>query len=170
MTDPVMLPDLLEPHLRLVVCGSAAGTASERAAAYYAGRGNRFWETLAAVGLTPRVLAPSEFRCLRDYGIGLTDLVKHQSGNDDMIRFDRHHGTTLSGTILQWQPAYLAFNGKRAAKEYLSAKTMRFGLLDQRIGETRLFVAPSTSGAARASWDVEVWRELAELVRTVGPR
>ncbi|HEU5143069.1 MAG TPA: uracil-DNA glycosylase family protein [Solirubrobacterales bacterium] len=51
-----VLPDLVRPGLRVVFCGTAAGTASARAGAYYAGPGNRFWETLRVTGLTPVLL------------------------------------------------------------------------------------------------------------------
>ena len=59
--DGLMLPDVLEPNLRVVFCGTAAGSASARAGAYYAGPGNSFWRTIHAIGLTPRQLRPQEF-------------------------------------------------------------------------------------------------------------
>ena len=81
MAGPI-LPDVLGPGLRIVFCGSAAGAASARAGAYYAGPGNRFWPTLHRVGLTPHLLAPAAFRTVLDHGIGLTDLCKTESGAD----------------------------------------------------------------------------------------
>jgi double-stranded uracil-DNA glycosylase len=77
-----VLPDLLQPELRLVICGTAAGTASAKLRAYYAGRGNRFWEVVHQVGLTPTQLRPEEFAVLLKYGIGLTDLAKRDFGAD----------------------------------------------------------------------------------------
>ena len=41
-----VLPDILQPGLRVVFCGTAAGRASAKARAYYAGPGNSFWKTL----------------------------------------------------------------------------------------------------------------------------
>ena len=79
---PDVLPDVLGPGLRVVFCGSAAGAASARVGAYYAGPGNRFWPTLYRVGLTPHLLAPAEFRTLLRYRIGLTDICKTESGAD----------------------------------------------------------------------------------------
>ena len=61
-TPPDVLPDVLAPGLHVVFCGSAAGAVSARVGAYYAGPGNRSWPTLHRVGLTPRLLAPTEFR------------------------------------------------------------------------------------------------------------
>jgi TDG/mug DNA glycosylase family protein len=38
-----------------------------------------------------------------------------------------------------------------------------YGLMDEKIGDTALFVLPSPSGAARRFWDKKPWRELARL-------
>ena len=77
-----VLPDLLAPGMRVVFCGTAPGSASARAGAYYAGPGNRFWATLPEVGLIPILLRPDEFTRLAEFGIGLTDISKTASGSD----------------------------------------------------------------------------------------
>ena len=79
--DPV-LPDLVRPGLRIVFCGTAAGTVSAARGAYYAHPQNRFWAALCAAGLTPRLLKPEEFEQLPQWGIGLTDIAKRASGMD----------------------------------------------------------------------------------------
>ena len=159
---PDVLPDVLGPGLRIVFCGSAAGAASAREGAYYAGPGNRFWPTLQRVGLTPRLLAPPEFRCVRRYGIGLTDLCKTESGSDAGLSGEADDKAALSAKIVRHRPAILAFNGKRAAGVYLEAGTLDYGEQTQRIGETAVHVLPSTSGAARRWWDEAFWRRVAE--------
>ena len=160
-----MLEDVLEPGLKLVVCGTAAGKRSAQVGAYYAGPGNKFWRTLAAVGLTPRQLAPAEYALLPTFGIGLTDVVKGQSGPDQNLRFSSAGPATLRSKIEQIPPRVLCFNGKRAASEYLRRDSLTYGWQHERIGSTRLFVAPSTSGAASGYWDIELWREMAAFVR-----
>lgn len=159
-----MLDDLLRSDLKLVICGSAAGRRSAAVGHYYAGPGNKFWRTLAATGLTPRLLLPFEYKLLLTFGIGLTDLVKAQSGGDKEIRFAKSQRDDLRTTILRYQPRYVCFNGKRAAKEFFGADAIEFGLWPTTIGATRLFVAPSTSAAANGSWDPSVWQDLAERV------
>jgi len=160
-----MLDDLLAPDLAVVFCGSAAGRRSAQLKQYYAGPGNKFWRTLAAVGLTPRQLAPAEYRLLLDFGIGLTDLVKQQSGADHEIEFRRAGREELERKLERWRPRFLCFNGKRAACEFLRRREIGYGLRPERVGDTRLFVAPSTSGAANAAWDPARWQKLADLVR-----
>jgi TDG/mug DNA glycosylase family protein len=66
-----ILPDILEPNLRVVFCGMAAGTASAAKGAYYAGPGNKFWPTLFNLGIIPVQLSSQEFRQVTRYGIGL---------------------------------------------------------------------------------------------------
>jgi TDG/mug DNA glycosylase family protein len=43
-----VLPDLLRPGLRIVFCGTAAGTVSAARGVYYAHPQNRFWSALYA--------------------------------------------------------------------------------------------------------------------------
>ena len=80
-----ILPDVLMSGLKIVFCGTAAGNESARQGAYYAHPGNKFWRTLHVIGLTPRKLRPAEFAEVLEYGIGLTDLAKYVSGNDDTL-------------------------------------------------------------------------------------
>ncbi len=79
---PHVLPDLIKPGLRIVFCGTAAGTVSAARGAYYAHPQNRFWTALHAFGLTPRKLNPEEYNELPQWGLGLTDIAKHMSGMD----------------------------------------------------------------------------------------
>jgi TDG/mug DNA glycosylase family protein len=161
-----MLPDILDHHLNLIFCGTAASTRSAERGMYYAGPGNRFWLTLHEVGLTNRLLDPAEFATLLSYGIGLTDLVKHKAGMDKvLVGGDFKDGRQrLRQAILEYRPRFLCFTSKEAAKQFFGLRRVAYGLQEGTIGETRLFVAPSTSGAARGSWDIRFWKELVELV------
>jgi TDG/mug DNA glycosylase family protein len=157
-----VLPDLLMPGLKLVICGTAAGRRSAEVGAYYAGPGNQFWGMLNRVGITPRILAPAEFPKLAGFGVGLTDVVKDAFGADSEIA--RHHfaaASALRDRIVAVRPGVLAFNGKRSATAYFG-RTLQYGYqAGQDLGDTRIYVAPSTSGAARGFWNEEIWREIA---------
>ncbi len=170
MTDAAyIIPDLLQPGLRLVFCGSALGAASAQAKAYYAKPGNKFWPTLHAVGLTPRLFAPHEYPLLLKLGIGLTDINKTQSGNDDVLSAEHDDVAGLAAKIETYQPGILAFTAKRPAQVFLRESfglkaPPAYGLQPQRIGRTHLFVLPSTSGSGVRYWDIAPWRELKALV------
>jgi double-stranded uracil-DNA glycosylase len=159
-----ILPDVLQPALRLVFCGTAAGKRSAAERAYYAHPGNLFWRALFDAGLTPRQLAPPEFPQLPDYGIGLTDLAKRHSGNDSELPRDAFDVPALIAKIERHQPRLLAFTSKNAARAALG-HAARYGLQDETIGDTRLFVLPSPSGQARGHWDLGPWLALSELYR-----
>lgn len=160
-----MLDDLFTYGLRVVVCGTAAGDTSARLKQYYVKPGNKFWRTLFEVGLTPVQLESAEYKRLLEYKIGLTDLVKGKSGMDKSLRQGDYDVDALLEKIKTYQPRYLCFNGKKAAKVFLSRRKVSNGLQAETIGDTKIFVAPSTSGRALEKfWDVEVWRELARLV------
>jgi TDG/mug DNA glycosylase family protein len=163
MTD--VLPDILAPDLRLVFCGTAAGTASAKARAYYAGPGNSFWATLHAVGLTPEQLKPAEFERLPEFGIGLTDICKVRHGSDEEVGTVEFDVAGLEQRITAAEPENLAFNGKNAARGALE-RDVDYGPQPERIGGASLWVLPSTSGAARRFWNIEPWRELGQNWRT----
>jgi TDG/mug DNA glycosylase family protein len=157
-----VLPDILRPDLRIVFCGTAAGSASARASAYYAGPGNAFWATLHSTGLTPTQLSPSEFERLPEFGIGLTDVCKVLHGSDQEVGTVEFDVSGLESRIAEAEPGNLAFNGKNAARAALD-RSVGYGLQPERIGGAAVWVLPSTSGAARRFWDIEPWYELARV-------
>jgi TDG/mug DNA glycosylase family protein len=162
-----ILPDILEPGLPTVFCGSAASSASARLGAYYAGPGNRFWSALFEAGLTPSLLAPSQFRLLPDFSIGITDLAKHESGMDIALSSNAYDAGALLTKIKTYKPRHLAFTGKRPAGifllEALGATLKDYGEQPETIGATRIFVMPSPSGAARRWWSLEPWTKLGAI-------
>ena len=143
------------------MCGSAAGTASALAGAYYAGPGNQFWGMLHRTGLTPSLMRPADFRTLLDHGIGLTDVVKNAFGADIQLRSGDFDRDRLRLQIETYRPAVLAFNGKRAASAFFGRQVDYGRQSGADIGPTRIYVAPSTSGAARKFWDETLWRRVA---------
>lgn len=154
-----VLPDVLASGLEVVFCGSAVGDASARAGAYYAGPGNRFWETLAGIGLTEEELRPKDYQLVLTYGIGLTDMNKKESGSDSSLSPGADEPEHLRAKLEKYRPAYLAFNGKRAAEAFFGAK-VDYGRQPEPLGATVVHVLPSTSGAARGFWDVGHWQAL----------
>ena len=148
-------------------CGTAAGAVAARVGAPYAGPGNRFWWVLHEVGLTPRELAPAEFRELPRYGIGLTDVAKYTSGPDASLARTDFDAAAVIEKVKGCAPLILAFVGKRAAQEVLGGR-VEYGRWDDSIGASEVWVVPSTSGAARGAWDLEPWRELAARVSSQG--
>ncbi len=160
-----VLPDLLQPGLKLVFCGTAAGRRSAAEGAYYAHPGNLFWRALFAAGLTPRLLLPAEFPLLPGLGIGLTDLAKHHSGNDDQLPPDAFDADGLRARIAHFAPAVLAFTSKAAARAALGRRAVDYGPQAETLAGSQVVVLPSPSGQARGHWQWEPWLALGEQVR-----
>jgi TDG/mug DNA glycosylase family protein len=94
------LPALLGPGLKVVFVGTRPGAESLRTGAYYANPTNSFYRSLHESGFTPRVLKPSEYRTLLEFGIGLDDAY------DD--------GEALRLRLVRAAPIAVCFNSRGA--------------------------------------------------------
>lgn len=168
LPPPDILQDLLEQSLHIVLCGSAASTASAAASAYYAHKQNKFWRILHETGLTAERLQPQQYPELLKYGIGLTDLVKTHAGMDHQIPLARAAAfgrTRLQASIAACRPKFLAFTSKTAGERFLGGRK-DYGEQIETIAATRIWILPSTSGAANGNWRPEIWHAFAERVRS----
>jgi TDG/mug DNA glycosylase family protein len=161
-----VLSDLLKHSLRIVLCGTAAGTTSAAERAYYAHRQNKFWRILHETGLIPQPLQPQQYRSLLQHGIGLTDLVKAGAGMDraTLPKLTAADRTRLSAAVATFRPQFLAFTSKTAGQKFFDGKR-DYGEQLELIGDTRVWILPSTSGAANGSWQPEIWHRFADEVR-----
>jgi len=164
-----ILPDVLAPNLRLVICGTAPGTRSAVEGAYYAHPQNEFWRVMYLGGVTPRRLSPHEYPVMPSFGVGLTDICKHAFGADSNLARVDFDADGLAARISAVQPRILAFNGKMAAKQFFGRGHVAYGFQPETIGSTRIFVAPSTSKLARRYWDNASWMELLAAAGFVPP-
>lgn len=160
----MIVPDVLTEGLALVLCGTAPSRTSKEAKAYYAHPGNIFWRTLFDVGLTRRLLAPRDYRQILEFGVGLTDLNKTEWGADAQLNHSAFDVESFRAKMGLYRPSVIAFDSKFAAKKYYGRATVRYGLQEDTLFASHLFVVPSTSGRARGYFEIAHWRELASLV------
>jgi TDG/mug DNA glycosylase family protein len=162
------LPDQLRPDLRLVFVGTAASERSAASGHYYAHPGNRFWRTLHAIGLTPRLYQPHEFAALLDLGIGFTDMCKQGAGMDHVALKAGVDVAAFSAKIGRYRPRTVAFTSKKAASLFYGRPTPMIALGRQpaRDDFPDTFVLASPSGAASGAWTLQPWLELAAHVAT----
>ncbi len=169
MPPPHKLPDQLRPGMKLVFVGTAVGAFSEKAQAYYAKPGNRFWRTLAETGITPRRFEPAEFPLLLDLGIGFTDMSKTQAGTDKKIT--EYDPPGFEAKMLAFQPRLVAFTSKKAASVWLGRPTSAISLGGQPAthpGFPEVHVLASPSGAASGHWTIAPWQDLAAAYHALG--
>lgn len=168
-----ILPDLLAEGLDVVFIGTAPGRRSAELGAYYARPGNRFWPTLHAVGLTPRLFAPHEFCKLLALGIGLTDVCKTAFGSDHEIAQAAFDPAGLAAKMRRYRPRAMAFTSKKGASVFFARPTasIPYGLQSEAgEGLPPAFVLTSPSGAGRGHWSEAPWHALAAWLRAVPPR
>ena len=159
-----VLPDLLDHGLIVVFCGTAASETSARQGAYYANPSNAFWRALHATGMTPGLMRPEEFRDLLRLKIGLTDLAKFASGADRRLKPGDFNRGRLQEKLCRFQPRIVAFTSKAAWRAWSGSAgrdVVAYGWQEGALRETRFFVLPSPSAAARAYWDLRPWQSLA---------
>ncbi|MDQ3669367.1 MAG: mismatch-specific DNA-glycosylase [Actinomycetota bacterium] len=145
------LPDILAPGLDIVFCGINPGFRSAAAGCHFANPRNDFWRLLADSGLTPRRLEPAEQWTMLELGYGLTNAAPRTTrGSGDLRRADfAGAAERLEGIVEKLRPGMIAFVGK-AAYHGAFVERPELGLQERRLGETRLFVVPSTSPANAA--------------------
>ncbi len=150
---PHVLPDYLGPGLRAIFVGTAVSDASARRGHYYAGPGNEFWRLLFDSRLLPEFLGPDRDAEILDFGLGLTDIAKHRSGNDNVLTGSDFDVPAFVAKVERDQPEWVAFTSKGAAKvvsrELGRGRAVTLGLQRWSIAGARLFVLPSPSGSNR---------------------
>jgi double-stranded uracil-DNA glycosylase len=162
------VPDYLGANARIVFCGINPGHWSARARAPFANPRNDFWRLLHAAGFTPRLLEPQEASELVPLGFGLTNAAGRTTRGAGELRKADFAGAAerlehIAETI---RPEVIAFVGKAAYTGTFGGR-VELGLQERKLGDTALFVLPSTSPAnAAVPWDERLrwFRTLRELV------
>lgn len=164
--DGPTLAHLLGPGLRLVFIGYNPAIYSAAAGHYYARPGNMFWRQLSASGIAYRQVTCSDDVLLpAEAGIGFTDLccrptVRAQQLERQEIVEGAHR---LHRELLEFQPRIACFSGRGIYQHFgrhalgLTRKDLAhrsYGEQPERIGETILWVIPSSSGLA-SKWHRE---------------
>jgi double-stranded uracil-DNA glycosylase len=165
---PSAVPDVLAPGLAVVFCGINPGFHSDAKAAHFANPRNDFWRLLHAAGFTPRLVAPSEQFDVLTFGIGITNAAHRTTRGSSDLRKGDFDGSAdrLERLARELEPRAIAFVGKEAYRGPFGGRT-EHGLQERRLGETLVFVLPSTSPAnAAVPWDERLrwFRALRDLV------
>jgi TDG/mug DNA glycosylase family protein len=112
---------------------------------------------------------PHEQHAVLAEGVGLTNAAyRTTAGSADLRRGDfAGSANSLEGLARELRPRWLAFVGKEAYRGAFGERP-ELGPQQRRLGETKLFVLPSTSPAnAAVPWNERLrwFRDLARLSR-----
>jgi 8-oxo-dGTP pyrophosphatase MutT (NUDIX family) len=135
---------------------------SDAAGAHFANPRNDFWRLLHAARFTSRLYDPSEQFELLNEGIGVTNAAYRTTPGSGDLRKSDFDGARLERVAAGLEPKWLGFVGKEAYRGAFGCRP-QLGVQERTIGETQLFVLPSTSPAnAAVPWRERV-RWFAEL-------
>ena len=157
---PSDVPDVLASDLRVVFVGINPGRVSAAALAHFANPRNDFWRLLHAARLTSRLYEPQEQFALLEEGIGVTNAAYRTTpGSGDLRRGDfAGSAERLERIARDLKPKWLAFVGKEAYRGAFGSRP-GLGVQEPTLGDTKLFVLPSTSPAnAAVPWKERLGR------------
>ena len=134
-----------------VFCGINPGRFSAAAHAHFANPRNDFWRLLYSAGFTPRLYDPTEQHELLPLGWGITNAAARTTpGSGDLRRADfAGSAERLEGIARELRPAAIGFVGKEVYRGAFGERA-ELGAQKRRLGETALWVLPSTSPANAA--------------------
>lgn len=155
-------PPIVDPAVRILICGSLPGDRSLAARQYYAHPQNQFWRLIsAAIARDLTTLAyPDRLAALLDAHVGLWDVVAtaHRPGSTDaaLSEIAPNDIASLAATLPELRA--IAFNGGTALKHGL-----------KQLGATRyaMIALPSSSPLHTVGFDTKLpaWMELREHLR-----
>jgi len=138
----------------VLFCGINPGRVSAAAQAHFANPRNDFWRLLHAARFTSRLYDPSEQFDVLAEGIGITNAAYRTTPGSGDLRKGDFDGERLARIALELKPGWIGFVGKEAYRGAFGERP-ELGVQQRTLGDTKLFVLPSTSPANAAV----PWRE-----------
>lgn len=158
-----VVPDLLDDDLSVLFVGINPGLTSASRGHHYAGPTNHFWPCLSESGLVDRrVTFVDDVDLPALYRLGFTNLTARASRRQsDLSLAEQREGIpALNHKFEIFRPRVACFVGKGIYEIYSGQKCSKMGLQPKEhnikwksgdtLGETVMFVMPSTSGIVTA--------------------
>ena len=145
----VGLPDWIPDDCRILFVGLNPGLRSAEVGHHFAGYTNKFWLLMSDAGFLPRGAGFANDQDLRDYGLGITNLVSRPTaGAGDLRPEDFARGRrALLRKIRKRRPQVIAAVGLMVFREMIQTRrALRCGLQDESIEGISVFVVPNPSG------------------------
>jgi double-stranded uracil-DNA glycosylase len=141
----------LRPTCAWSSAGSTRAGGRTRPARTSRTRGTTSGRLLHDAGFTPRLYAPEEQHDLPALGLGLTNAAYRTTpGSGDLRRADFEGAAErLEALARELHPGSIAFVGKEAYRGAFNERP-ELGAQSRTLGDTQLFVLPSTSPANAA--------------------
>lgn len=142
------VPDIIAEGLDVLFCGTNPGLYSAAIGRHFGRPGNRFWPALHTGGFTPRLYSPWEDDDLLDLGYGLTNIRERATAGAAELSHAELKAASkrLSAKVERYRPRYLGIIGIGAYRTAFNRPKAKLGLQQERLGETKIWILPSTSG------------------------
>lgn len=140
--------DVIAPGLKGLFCGINPGLYTAWLGHHFARPGNRFWPSLYAAGITPRLLHPSEEEQLLAYGYGITNVVQRATARADELSREEYvqGGERLVEKVARYRPGVLAVLGLGAYRTAFGRPNASVGLQSRTIDGVPIWLLPNPSG------------------------
>jgi double-stranded uracil-DNA glycosylase len=165
------LRDVIAPGLRVLFCGINPGLFSAATGWHFARPGNRFWPALAASGLTPTRLHPSQRTELLASGLGITNLVARPTASAaELTAAEIRAGRpTLVRKVRRYRPLAVAIVGIGAYRIAFDRPAAALGRQPEPLEGALLWVLPNTSGLNAHHQAADFARAFAALREALPP-
>jgi double-stranded uracil-DNA glycosylase len=144
------LRDRIRPGVRVLFVGINPGVRSAQTGHHFAGFSNRFWKLLFRSGLVPEALTHLDDDRLPQWGYGITNVVPRPTRGIDELRPEEYAAgrLRLRAKVRRYKPGVVAFVGITVYRAMFPQQRgpVTLGPQPQRLGESRVFVLPNTSG------------------------
>jgi len=139
------LPDTVGPDMRVLVCGLNPSMSAATMGVGFATGGNRFWPAALASGLVSVDRDPRY--ALHRHGIGMTDLVKRATPRAAALSREEYEtGVARLERLCRWlRPKVVCMVGLAGWRAAVDRRATA-GLQPHTLGDTAVYVMPSTSG------------------------
>lgn len=139
------LPDVVGPHMALLVCGLNPSPDSADAGIGFHRAGNRFWPAALQAGLVSKDRDPRH--ALHAHGMGMTDLVKRATRRaDELSRAEFTAGIDRVARLVEWlRPEAICMVGLAGWRATID-RTATAGWQPIAVGDRPVYLMPSTSG------------------------
>ncbi len=149
----LVLPDYLQPDLKVLFVGINPGLRSAALSHHFAGPSNRFWKLLYDSGLVDEPLTYRDDARLTDWGIGLTNLIGRATAGVGALGPAEYEAgrEALEHKIRQYQPRIVALLGisiyrRLCAHNLAPAETPPLGRTAALLGGRPVYLLPNPSG------------------------
>ena len=143
-----VIPDLVGPHVRVLLVGINPSLYSGWSGRHFARPGNRLWKTLHESGFTDRVLHPSETDAVLDAGLGITNLVARSTARaDELTSAEVRAGVEpLHRLVRRLRTPYVAFLGVTSYRVAFGRPRAVVGRQPEEFEGAVVWVLPNPSG------------------------